>query len=414
MKHVTKLQKNLIYLIVTATKGTGTNFGTYSSEEVHMKSIKQLLAVTILTGLYVGCSPVRFSLDDSQCKDNGCIVVDGKYSYDYSATAGAGKVDILIVDDNSASMSFEQARIAPRFANFIQNLDARNIDYRIAITTTDMSGGNYPQGGQLIQFADGSNYLTPNNSQRLNLFNSAIQRPETIACENFIANWFRSHNIDSQNTSDYQNQYKQNCPSGDERGIYSANLIVKNNPSYFIRSDAHLSIIFLSDEDVRSSLYTSNTLPLETLDKPESLLEAIKLTYGPEKYNSVSVHAIVVKDTTCLNIQNTQVLGTPANNTTQGLIGGSIGTTYLQFSGSSWGVAADICSQDYTTQLGAIQTRLENQIKEVMINCSNPTNLRVTVSGNPISYTLEGKVLKFQGYIQAGSKVNLSYQCSSQ
>lgn len=379
-----------------------------------MNSIKQLLAVTIFTGFYIGCSPVKFSLDDSQCKDNGCIVVDGKYSYDYTATAGAGKVDILIIDDNSASMSFEQSRIAPRFANFIQNLDAKNIDYRIAISTTDISGGSFPQGGKLIPFADGSSYLTPNNSQRLSLFNAAIQRPETTTCENFIANWFKSHNIETQNTSDYQNQYKQNCPSGDERGIFSANLIVKNNPSYFIRNDAHLSIIFLSDEDVRSGLYSNNTLPLDNLDKPASLLENIKSTYGIEKYNSASIHAIVVKDSICLNTQNNQILGSPPNTVTQGLVRGSIGTTYLQFSESSWGIAADICSEDYTTQLGAIQTRLEKQIKEVMLNCSKPFNLSVSLSGRSISYSVVGRTLKFAEYIQEGTKLNLTYQCSSQ
>ena len=111
-----------------------------------MFTFTRAATLSFLIGLYVGCSPVKFSLDDSKCKENGCIVVDGKYSFNYTATAGYGKVDILIVNDNSASMSFEQARLAPRFANFIGDLDSRNIDYRIGMTTTDVSGTGPLQG----------------------------------------------------------------------------------------------------------------------------------------------------------------------------------------------------------------------------------------------------------------------------
>ncbi len=89
------------------------------------------------------------------------------------------------------------------------------------------------------------------------MFNQTIQRPETLACEKFIANWIRSHggNTSSINSTEYSQGYAQKLSFGDERGIYAANMVVKNNPSSFIRSDAHLAVIFLSDEDERSGLY---------------------------------------------------------------------------------------------------------------------------------------------------------------
>ncbi|MDG0818067.1 MIDAS family adhesin [Bdellovibrio svalbardensis] len=377
-----------------------------------MNALTRFAALSFVVGLYVGCSPVKFSLDDSKCKDSGCVVVDGKYSFNYSATAGAGKVDILIVDDNSASMSFEQKRLAPRFANFIQNLDARHVDYRIAITTTDVSGGKFPQGGKLISYGDGSAYLVPGNANRVNLFSAAIQRPETLACENFIANWFRSNGLSSQESAEYANQYSQNCPSGDERGVYSANLVVQNNPGNFIRNDAHLSVIFLSDEDERSGLY-NNGSPLNTLDQPATLINNVKTLLGNEKYNSLSLHSIIVKDSACLNVQNSQTLGNPANSVTTGMVQGSIGYVYQKFADSSWGVSADICSENYTGQLGNIQTRIESAIKDVMLNCANPEELVVTVSGAPVSHYLDGKVLKFNQYLAPGTSVSLSYKCSS-
>lgn len=380
-----------------------------------MKTFTRLTALSLAVGFYVGCSPAKFDVSTANCNsDTSCVVVDGKYSYNYSVTAGAGKVDILIVDDNSASMSFEQKRLAPRFANFIQNLDTKKVDYRIAITTTDVSGGSFPQGGKLITMGDGSSFITPKQTNRVSLFNNAIQRPETRNCENWIANYLRDHGASSINTSSYSAGYSQNCPSGDERGIYAANLVVQNNPGSFIRRDAHLSIIFLSDEDERSGLYlTSAGYKLTSMDQPGILTSNVRSYLGDSKYNSLSVHSIVVKDNSCLNSQNDQVLGDVPNEATRGLVTGSIGTVYLTFAQSSWGIAADICSSDYTTQLGQIQTNIESRIKDIMLNCSNPTDLEVNVSGSTVAHSVSGNVLSFNQYLAAGTTVSLSYKCSA-
>lgn len=375
--------------------------------------LTKMAVLSLIVGFYVGCSPVKFSLDDSKCRDSGCIVENGKYSFNYSTTAGFGKVDILIVNDNSASMSFEQARLAPRFNNFIADLDSRNIDYRIAMTTTDVSGGN---GGNLIAFKEGMSFITPKESDRQNLFDEKIKRNETLACEKFIADWIRKNNGDksSINSEAYAAEYSKNCPSGDERGVYSANLVVKNNPSNFIRSDAHLAVIFLSDEDERSALYGDSGYALDQMDQPSYLVSNVKNTLGEDKYNSLSVHAIVVKDQSCLAQQNNQTLD--QYSPTTGLVKGSIGNVYLSFTNQGWGVSASICSGelgDYTNQLGQIRSKITERIKDIMLNCSNPSDLVVTVSGSSVSHTVEGKVLKFNQYLDPGTSVTLSYKCSS-
>ena len=377
-----------------------------------MFTLTRFAALSFLIGLYVGCSPVKFNLDDSKCKENGCIVENGQYSFNYTATAGYGKVDILLVNDNSASMSFEQARLAPRFANFIGDLDSRKIDYRIAMTTTDVSGTGALKGGSLISFG-GNQFLTPSISNRLSLFNAEIQRSETLACEKFIANWIRNNggNVNSINQGSYSQAYAQNCPSGDERGIYAANLVVKNNPSSFIRSDAHLAIIMLSDEDERSGLYGDSSFPLEDLDQPATLVSNVKNILGTDKFNSLSVHAIIVKDQACLAQQNNQTLDNYAPTT--GLVTGSIGNAYLSFINKGWGKVADICSSDYTSQLGQIRAKITDNIKDIMLSCSAPTDLVVTVGGSTVAYTLSGKTLKLSSALNPGTTVNLSYKCSS-
>ncbi|WP_374035010.1 hypothetical protein ACES2I_04070 [Bdellovibrio bacteriovorus] len=374
-----------------------------------MKTLTRMAAISFFVGLYVGCSPVKFSLDDSKCKDSGCVVENGKYAFNYSQTAGRGKVDILIVNDNSASMSFEQARLAPRFQNFIADLDNQQIDYRIAMTTTDVARSD---AGSLVSFG-GNPYITRNHSNRMSLFNSTIQRPETLACEKFIANWIRNNggNLSSIESSAYSQAYAQNCPSGDERGVYAANLVVKNNPSSFIRSDAHLAVIFLADEDERSGLYGNGGYTLDQMDQPNYLINNVKSSLGADKFNSLSVHAIVVKDNNCLAQQNSQTLDNYAP--TNGLVTGSIGNVYLSFTNNGWGMAADICSNDYTSQLGQIRSKITDRIKDIMLNCSNPQDLIVTVSGAPVGYNLVGKTLKFNQYLSPGTSVSLSYKCES-
>ncbi|MFS4461052.1 hypothetical protein [Bdellovibrio sp. HCB2-146] len=375
-----------------------------------MTTLTRLTVMSFAIGFYVGCSPVNFGLDTSKCNDmdTTCVVENGKFKITETITAGSGKVDILIVNDNSASMSFEQRRLAPRFQNFINNLDAKKIDYRIAMTTTDITS----QGGKLIPF--GSNpYLTPKVADRLALFQTTIQRPETRQCENFIANWIASKGIGSINTTAYQQQYAANCPSGDERGVYAANTVIKTNPSSFLRPEAHFAIIFLSDEDERSGLYSSGGSALESMDQPATLLSNVKSILGNEKYNSLSVHAIVVRDSTCLAQQNNQVLGDTPVEATRGLVQGSIGTVYLAFTKTSpaWGVSADICSENYTGQLGEIQARIENRLKDVILRCDGAEGL--TVSGSSVAYHLEGKTLKFDQYLAPGTSITLNYTCTN-
>ena len=55
------------------------------------------------------------------------------YNYD----VGACKADILFVVDNSGSMYEDQVELATRFPKFLEAIN--NLDYNIAITTTDVS-----------------------------------------------------------------------------------------------------------------------------------------------------------------------------------------------------------------------------------------------------------------------------------
>ena len=61
-----------------------------------------------------------------------------------SPLASSQKNRILIVDDNSGSMHYEQKSMAQRMSTFLQQL--KGLDWRVAITTTDPKHSVYGDG----------------------------------------------------------------------------------------------------------------------------------------------------------------------------------------------------------------------------------------------------------------------------
>jgi len=382
----------------------------------------KFLAIPTLVCIYVGCSPVNFAKDEelNKCQNSGknCLTLNGKDFFDETVTVAGGLVDILIVNDNSASMSFEQTQLATRLRGFIQNLEAQHADYRIAITTTDISNANNParpinqngalQDGRLIAFKNGSYYLTPSSgtlAEKEELFKYALERPETNTCETFIKN--------NYGKSTYSAAYSTYCPSGDERGIFATNLVIKNNPNSFLRANAHLAVIVLADEDERSELYKSPAAfpgyALESMDQPQSLLNNLRNVYGGGK--QLSVHSIVTASDSCKVTQSNQMI---ING--QATVLGSIGNIYMQASQMTQGVIGDICAsdKDYTAQLGQISTNILNRINSINLACANPVDLSVSIIGQPgVTYSLAGNLVKFSSQLVAGTTVKLKYTCDS-
>lgn len=364
---------------------------------------------------YVGCAPVEFARN-TDCGDS-CVSVGGVKEYRYEVIPNEGKVDILFVADNSASMSFEQNKMAERFTDFIQELDRQGVDYRIAVTTTDISSSQNPprainqngalQDGRLVQMTGGRYFIskenTPSLSERISLFTSIIVRQETLQCEAFL----------KSNLFPTSAQYEANCPSQDERGLYAATLTVTNNYNNFIRTDAHLAIVVLSDEDVRSGIYLQSTqypqYSLAAQDSIEYLLGAIQSRYPGKK---LKVHSIIVEPSSgqsqCLIEQNSQTNG----------VKGSYGYIYAQASQRTGGIIGNICAHSYTYQLLDIADNIGESVYEKQLFCSNPKpidNVTPLVSFVPVAnsnaYQIEGDVIRFNPNLKAGTKAYLQYVC---
>lgn len=367
--------------------------------------------VGVLLGSVIACSPTKFGKNQvvsTLCENTtGCIVNAESTDITQSFKVGSGKVDILFVNDNSASMSKSQVQMALKFSGFIQNLDSKSIDYRIAITTTDLS---FVLQNKLVSFSNGKKFITNQDIERVNLFNNSIVRNETIICEDFIVGMFNTYGATFQIMTEYMNKYSTKCPSPDTRGIYTANVVVSENSSSFMRNDANLNIILISNDNVRQGK------PMESNDTAQSFTQMMKNKY-PNKF--WDFNSIIVKDNNC---KDSQVLRNYVNQIVPG-IGGGIGIEYANLSNSAAedidgnprprGQILNICESDYSQHFQSMMTQISQESRMFTMRCTPRTEPLVRLDGNSngaVSYKWEGDKIIFDRSAE-GLSVTISYQC---
>lgn len=382
-------------------------------------------------GAVIACSPTKFNSYDNQQAaairgSSSCPEVSpGQFTCTDTFKVGSGKVDILFVNDNSASMSTIQKKLAAKFAGFIENLDSKDIDYQISITTTDLQA---VQKEPLVTFGNGQQYISRADTGRVGLFNVAIARPETIACEDFIKSSYYTYGTSFNTSSYYAQNYNKYCPSNDERGLFTASEVLSNNVSNIIRSDAHLNIILVSNEDVRSGLYNSTTYgsayALDQKDRATSFTSMLAAKY-PGKY--WEFNSIITKDSTCASTQQADFknnLGQTIKDASGNyVIGANIGLEYAALSASAStdidgnptarGQILSICAGDYSGYFNNIAAKISESARLMPLKC-NPTAAPVVVRSNnsnlSVPYQWQGDKILFQAGSE-GIPVTVSYQC---
>lgn len=364
-------------------------------------------------GSVIACSPTRFaqSKNESTFCDHatGCVVHDQSIDITQNFKVGSGKVDVLFVNDNSASMSKNQVQLAAKFSGFIQALDAKNIDYRIAITTTDLGKVNQEP---LITFGNGNKYITQSDPDRTTLFSNSIYRTETIKCEDVITSAFGTLGNSFTFDSKYKVDYSAFCPSPDTRGIYTANAVISANSNSFIRADANLNVIVISNDNERK-----NKIALEENDKATTFTSMMQQSY-PNKY--WDFNSIVVKDPACQQAQtlktaNGQVV---MNGNNVPAIAGGIGLEYANLSNSAArdidnnprprGKILDICESNYANHFAIMSTQISEDSRMFTLKCTPTVEPVVTPSNVP--HTWSGDKLIF-GRGSEGISVSIKYTC---
>lgn len=289
----------------------------------------------------------------------------------------ANKVDILIVNDNSSSMEEEQKKMAERFGSFVGAI--RTIDYRIAMTTTDLQSAKWNQNGRIMEWTGtGSKILTPFTPNAEGAFRATVKRNETIGCR--------------------QRSGGRDCPSGNEEPLRATLLAIDQRATAnkdLFRAGVDFVLIVLSDEDELSDGPVTATKPLE-------VTEGFEAAFGRTK--RFAAHGIIVQpgDQACKTEQEKQIKE-PG--------GAFFGTHVAELATMTNGTTSSICAPDYAKNLSAIGDQVRKLVSSFELQ-QEPVAGSVEVALTPdekIPFTVEGKRVIFSRPPAAGTRVEVSY-----
>lgn len=331
-----------------------------------MIAIYRIVIIIAVVTAWVGCAEVDFSSKESGAceKIEGSCEVTPKGNV-YNGSFRTGLVDVLFVVDNSGSMYTEQQAMGDRFPNLMSPIS--DLDYRIAIVTTDISnspnnsvkraanGNGAFQDGQFLKFPNGKTVIDRNTKDVANQFRGAIQRGETLRCD----------------------EGKDSCPSGDERGIFAVNLVIARKDPSFFRTGAHFAVVILSDEDERSNGGLLKGYPLESYDKPQTLVSNFASQFGVAK--TLSVHSIIIEpppgahmpstETACYKQQLAQGRGLIPNVGYQYYYLSKPVQALKDLGGIIEGEVGSICASDYGSQMGDIGSKIKRNAIPFQLPC---------------------------------------------
>ncbi|MES2966148.1 MAG: hypothetical protein V4760_19875 [Bdellovibrionota bacterium] len=289
----------------------------------------------------------------------------------------ANKIDILIVNDDSSSMEEEQKKMAERFGSFVSALST--IDYRIAMTTTDLQTPKWNQNGRIMEWSGtGTKVLTPKTPNAEGAFRSTIKRNETIGCR--------------------QRSSGKDCPSGNEEPLRATLLAIDqraNANKDLFRVGVDFVVVVLSDEDELSDGPVTATKPIE-------VTEGFEAAFGVSK--RLAVHGIIVKpgDVACKAEQEKQIKE-PG--------GAFYGQHVSELAALTNGTTGSICATDYAKNLSAISDQVRKLVSSFDLQ-KEPLEGSVEVNLTPndtIAFHVEGKRVIFARPPNAGTRVEISY-----
>lgn len=387
-------------------------------------------ASTVAILAVVACSPAKFEAVPTEGKTTVVPPTTGPiiqpFYTDRFVSEGPASVDVLVVVDNSGSMNYEQQSMSDRVGDLIGALNngaGGRLNWRIAITTTDLSdlgGTNRFSGGRLLEFkgqAPGTLFVDRNSPSVIDSFGRTIQINTSPA------------------TTD----------KGDERGIGAAFRAIRMNEGGWIRPNAALAIVILSDEDERSGGGTFSGYPLErrTLSGTvtsgnsslgssssiinnfcESTTDVLQLDFSDcprdlvtltaQKFGSgkaLSSHPIIIRpgDTSCFEQQRAQA----ASET------GRYGRVYSMLREMTGGQLGDACAGNYGAQLTQIGTALTEAQQVFNLRCepaviNGTPDVDVVFSGTlsaPSMPIIRGSQLTFNPLLPDGTAFTASYKC---
>lgn len=291
-------------------------------------------------------------------------------------------VDVIMIVDDSSSMAADNAKLAQRMSGFLNDLDAAKIDYRVCLTTTDVS---FYKGSPIKWgYYSGSNFVTGSHLMTRSTPNKAKLFTDTI--KQIGAEW-----------------------SSDEQGIKALYMMIDDfSGSGCLRSKSTLTTILISDENERSvggnqSWSSAQYQPLTSKNYPDNLISRVAQKYNASNYVKPFIwNSIIVKpgDTQCEAIQDSQ--GVPS----------FFGTLYNELSNKTGGHVGSICQSDYAQSLTYVKNRVVQSMPYVELECVPSNTPTITISPNTsTSISMDGSRVRFNPALPEGTTVTAKYRC---
>jgi len=244
------------------------------------------------------------------------------------------QVDILLMVDNSGSMLGYQLLLGARFPEFISAFVDADVDYHIGVVTTTVTPpypsasctaadiAAIPAPGELA----GGRYLTTTSPGAEQTFRELV----SVGA----------------------------CGSGNERGLDAARLALSPDATTgvnygFLRSEAALSVIFVSDEQDSST------------DPVSDYVRAFYDVKGQRDRGVFNASALVVTD------PNACIVAAP---------GSSAGTRYMAVAERTGGVVANLCRDNFADVVRDLSLNA-SRVRDTFFlsEWPDPTSLQVTV-----------------------------------
>lgn len=244
---------------------------------------------------------------------------------DVNSKTTTGKIDILWVVDNSGSMETSQTNVANNFQAFIENFQTKNMDFQIAVTTTEAYKSGYGHGSSWSRFKDGTDQTSHTGEFVLTPLTSMLT-------DTFMINVQQGTN-----------------GSGNERAFHSFKETLNNSDnSGFVREDGFLSIVIVSDEDdfSRDSQAWSEDYNVSDIHPISDYVDYLdQLTGSTEDMRSYSVSAMAIFDETCRDQLN------------QSWNGRKIGVRYGELVDATDGIKGSLCG-DFASELDIVSENI--------------------------------------------------------
>lgn len=315
-----------------------------------MKVQRIIISLIFATAFLAGCGSQRLSLAPERDELSSSLEFNDE-------------VDILWVIDNSSSMSKHHKKLAKQMGDFVDTLTEREVNFRIAVTTTDMRYKGAKRGtfGTFIGESQVLDSKTPK------LQNILSKRLLGIGEEGSPV----EQGLSAMECSLCAAQPKvcKALAKGDDPSISqsmaSSCARLKSLNSGFLRPDSLLVVIFLSDEDDSSSGKASDYIKFLNAMKPP-------LPSGERSWVAHFIGRL------------------PGVDSCSEFFSDSPGNRYIELAKDSGGAIEDICSANLKNAVESLGDRLVHFVTDFYLEKKPKLGtIQVFINGKEIPEDLE-------------------------